>query len=50
MQGIIGAIGGNNGQAATLAGASIGTLLAGANACAKVSSPDSYDDDDGGGG
>lgn len=36
VQGIIGAIGGNNGQAATLAGASIGTLLAGANACAKV--------------
>lgn len=36
VQGVIAAIGGNNGQAATLAGASIGTLLAGANACAKV--------------
>ncbi|KAG0644269.1 hypothetical protein HOY80DRAFT_915273 [Tuber brumale] len=36
VQGVIAAIGGNDGQAATLAGESIGTLLGGANACAKL--------------
>ncbi|RPA92914.1 hypothetical protein L873DRAFT_1708098 [Choiromyces venosus 120613-1] len=40
VQGVIAAIGGNNGQAATLAGQSIGTLLAGANACAKLALAD----------
>ncbi|KAG0128109.1 hypothetical protein HOY82DRAFT_460591, partial [Tuber indicum] len=36
IQGVIAAIGGNDGQAAMLAGESIGTLLAGANACSKL--------------
>ncbi|KAG0128104.1 hypothetical protein HOY82DRAFT_612425 [Tuber indicum] len=36
VQGVIAAIGGNDGQAATLAGESIGTLLAGVNACSKL--------------
>ena len=36
VQGIIATIGGNNRQAATLAGASISTLLAGSNACDKL--------------
>ncbi|KAI5848424.1 hypothetical protein DFP73DRAFT_629863 [Morchella snyderi] len=40
VQNIISAIGGNGGAAATLAGQSIGTLLAGANACAKLSLAD----------
>lgn len=40
MQGIIAAIGGNNGQAATLAGQSISTLLAGSNACDKLTLAD----------
>jgi hypothetical protein len=39
VQSIVSALGnfGNPGQAATLAGATPGVLLAGANACAKVS-------------
>jgi len=36
VQGIIAAIGGNNGQAATLAGTFISTLLAGSDACGKL--------------
>ncbi|KAF8470752.1 hypothetical protein BDZ91DRAFT_678048 [Kalaharituber pfeilii] len=36
VQNVIAAIGGNNGQAATLAGQSISTLLAGSNACDKL--------------
>jgi hypothetical protein len=42
VQGAISALGnfGNPGQAATLAGASPGVLLGGANACAKVSTFD----------
>lgn len=41
VQNVISALGnfGNPGQAATLAGASPGVLLGGANACAKVSIP-----------
>ena len=41
VQNVIGALGqfGQPGQAATLAGQSPGVLLAGANACAKVSLP-----------
>jgi hypothetical protein len=43
VQGVISALGnfGNAGQAATLAGASPGVLLGGANACAKVSTHNS---------
>ncbi|KAL7276074.1 hypothetical protein RUND412_000959 [Rhizina undulata] len=40
VQGVIAAIGGNNGEADTLAGASIGTLLAAANPCSKLSLAD----------